>query len=242
MRVEDVGGNGAPLAFWRQGHDDKPSGANVIRVAHQVPVLLSGSSRANQCPLQPLDYSMLCPSRVEAAQVLVAMEYVDGLPIETSFQQCGHGGCGVPGVRDRANDTVGRVRNEVAFGSVGIHEFHLISAVRDRHPNSKSARARESLLPYSRSTPSIQLSLSGALPFDAACPLGRARDDQKRPVILAKDAQGRRSKYLEASTAAHDNQVCVYVGGVLENRAGCGSRRDVYACVEAARNYRHDLF
>ena len=131
MRVEDVGGNSAPFAPRRQDHDYKPSGADVFRVVHQVPVLFSGSCRANQCSLQPLEYSMLCPSRVEAAQVFVAMEYVDGLPIETSVHQCVNGGGGMLAVRDRANDTVGRVRNESAFGSVGIHEFHFISEVSD---------------------------------------------------------------------------------------------------------------
>jgi hypothetical protein len=62
---------------------------------------------------------------------------------KTSFQQCVNGGGGVLGVRDRANDTVGRVRNEVAFGAAGVHEFHFISAVFDAI-KSKRARARES--------------------------------------------------------------------------------------------------
>ena len=85
-------------------------------------------------------------------------------------------------------------------------------------------------------------SLSGALPFDAVCTLRRARDHQQRPVILAEDAQSRRSKHLEASTASHDEEVGLHVGGVLENRAGCGPRRHLDPCVEAARNCRHDRF
>jgi hypothetical protein len=55
MGDKDVSGNGAPLAFWREGHDHKPSGADVLDVVHQVLVLLDRPSRANQCPLQPLE-------------------------------------------------------------------------------------------------------------------------------------------------------------------------------------------
>ena len=61
MRVEDVGGNSAPFAPRRQDHDYKPSGADVFRVVHQVPVLFSWSCRANQCSLQPLEYPCSAP-------------------------------------------------------------------------------------------------------------------------------------------------------------------------------------
>ena len=61
------------------------------------------------------------------------------------------------------------------------------------------------------------------MPFDLTCALGRARDHQQRPVVLTKDAQGRRSKQLEASAPSHDDEICVYVGGVFENRASCAT-------------------
>ena len=63
------------------------------------------------------------------------------------------------------------------------------------------------------------LPLRGVLPFDLTCAMGRGRDHQQRPVVLAEDAQGRRSKQLEASAPSHNDEICVYVGGVFENCA-----------------------
>jgi hypothetical protein len=84
MRVENVSGNRAPLAFRHQDHDDKPSGADVFHVVHQVLVLLDWPSRTNQRSLQAFEYSMFGPRRIEAAQVFCAMEDVDALAIEAS--------------------------------------------------------------------------------------------------------------------------------------------------------------
>ena len=83
--------------------------------------------RANHCSLQPLQYSMLCPCRIEATQVLLAIEYVDGVPIEASFNQCFNRDFGVPRVGDRANDTIGRIRMKPR--SVGLVSIsNLLSA------------------------------------------------------------------------------------------------------------------
>ena len=122
MHAEDVTSDGARLAFRRQDHDYPPPRADVFHVAHQVLVLFDWPPRANHCSLQPLKYSMLCPCRIEATQVLLAIEYVDGVPIEASFHQCFNRGFGVPRVGDRANDTIGRVRDEAAFRWFGIHK------------------------------------------------------------------------------------------------------------------------
>ena len=86
------------------------------------------------------------------------------------------------------------------------------------------------------------LPLGGVLPFDLTCAMGRARDHQQRPVVLAKDAQGRRSKQLEASAPSHDDEICVYVGGVFENRASCRPRRHLHVCIHTRRNSRDEPF
>ena len=80
------------------------------------------------------------------------------------------------------------------------------------------------------------------MPFDASCSMVGSRDHQERPIVLAKDAQGRRSKHLEASALSHNDEICVHVGGVLENRGSCGPRRHQHAYVDIRRNCRHNPF
>ena len=84
------------------------------------------------------------------------------------------------------------------------------------------------------------LPLGGAFPFDAT--MGHGRDDQQRAVVLAKNTQCSGSKQLEASAASNDDEIGVHAGGVFENRASCGARRHLYACVDTRGNWRHDTF
>ena len=82
----------------------------------------------------------------------------------------------------------------------------------------------------------------GALPFDLTCAMDHARDYQQRPVVLTKDAQGCRSKQLEASAPSHDDEICVCVGGVFENCASCGPRRHLHVCIHTRGNSRDEPF
>jgi hypothetical protein len=75
--------------------------------------------RAYQRPLKLREESMLGPCRIETLQILLAVEDVDVLPVESGAEERVDSRLRLGGVGDGSDHAIGRIRNEVPTLSAG---------------------------------------------------------------------------------------------------------------------------
>ena len=110
--VQDVGGDDPQGSLSRQHHDHVSTGTDICNVMGQVFELfeLEGT---NQRPMKLREESMRGACRVEAVGILLTVQDVDVLLVESGPQQRVDGRLGLARVADGPDDAIRRVGDEV---------------------------------------------------------------------------------------------------------------------------------
>ena len=85
MLVQDVAGHDALFPAFRQHHDHASTGANILDVMREVLELLEVEV-ADQRALKLCEESMFGAGLVETMEILLAVQDVDVLPLESGLE------------------------------------------------------------------------------------------------------------------------------------------------------------
>jgi hypothetical protein len=121
--VQDIRRDVAPLALPRTRHNHEAACAHVVHVMLEMFRFLSLASGADQRALDLGKEAMAGARRIQPVQILLTVQNVDIFRIETGVQQRFDGGARLARVRDRTNDTLRWVRDELAGVLVVLHVF-----------------------------------------------------------------------------------------------------------------------
>ena len=107
--MQDVGGDDAQDAAFRQHHDHVSTRTHIVDVVRQVLELFEVEG-ANQRPLKLREESMLGAGRIETLEILLIVQDVDVLAVESGPEQRVDGRLRLVVVADGPDDAIGRVR------------------------------------------------------------------------------------------------------------------------------------
>ncbi len=119
--MQDVGRDDSLAAASGQHHDHVAPGAHVLDVVRQVLELFE-IQRPDQRPLKLRQESMIGPGRIEATEVLLTMQDIDVLAVESGSEQRIDSCLRLRGVANGADDAIGRIPDEIPV--IGARCFH----------------------------------------------------------------------------------------------------------------------
>ena len=119
--VQDVGGHDALGAALRQHHDHESTRTNIRDVMRQVLELFEVKG-TNQRPLKLREESVCGACRIETMEILLIVQEVDVLPLESGPEQRADDLLRLVVVGDGPDHAIGRVGDEASL--VSAHCFH----------------------------------------------------------------------------------------------------------------------
>ena len=118
--VQDVGGDDAQDAAFGQHHDHVAAGAHILDVVRQMLELLEVEG-PDQRALELRQEAVLDAGRIETMEILLAVQDVDVLAIESGLEQRVDRRSRLDRVADGPDDAIRRVANEI--GTVSARLF-----------------------------------------------------------------------------------------------------------------------